>query len=272
MKKLAEQVSELMRAGREFAVCTVVNTKGSTPRKIGAKMIVLPDGSFSGTVGGGELEKRVITDAVKMIREKTPQLFRYDLLHQLNMCCGGTVEIFIEPVMKQERLYIFGAGHVGQALAAKAAGMDFDIFLIDERRGLLDEVHDDNVSKMNLPYMQALSALPFDADTYICIMTYSHPVDRDILAFCLGKPFAYLGMIGSRRKTEVTKKMFREAGIATEEQLGRVDMPMGIDIGAEGPAEIAVSILAKLIEVKNRGKNGKKEKAGKDNSISTIEN
>lgn len=108
------------------------------------------------------------------------------------------------------------------------------------------------VNNMCLPYNQALNILPFDEQTYVCIMTYSHPIDRDILAFCVKKPFAYLGMIGSKRKVEMTKKMFAEGLNITYSELDKIDMPMGINIGAEGPEEIALSILARLIAVKNK--------------------
>ena len=112
---------------------------------------------------------------------------------------------------------------------------------------------------MNLPFGEALKLLPFDEQTYICIMTYSHPMDRDILAFCVKKPFAYLGMIGSERKVEMTKKMFGEGLNISEDDLEKIDMPMGIDIGAEGPDEIALSILGKLIAEKNKITLWKKE-------------
>jgi xanthine dehydrogenase accessory factor len=168
------------------------------------------------------------------------------------MCCGGTVDIFIEPVMKKRKLYIFGAGHTGKMLATLSVNFDFEIVLIDDRKEYLEDCTIAGVNKMNLPFGNALGILPFDEQTYICIMTYSHPVDRNILAFCLRKPFAYLGMIGSRRKVEMTRKMFLEGLNISESQLQLVDMPMGIDIGAEGPEEIALSILSKLIAVKNK--------------------
>lgn len=256
MKWPEEYILELKRSGIEFALCTVVGTKGSVPRETGAKMIVKTDGRISGTIGGGELEKRVINDALKTVQERTPGLFRYDLLHQLNMCCGGTVEIFIEPILKQHRLYIFGAGHVGLALARQAATLEFDVYIIDDRSDVMNEISIEGVSKMKLPHTSALSALPFDKNTFVCILTYSHPVDRDILAHCIQLPLGYLGMIGSRRKVEITRKIFRESGIATETELDRVDMPMGIDIGAEGPEEIAISIIARLIETRKRNSSG----------------
>lgn len=249
---IEENIVELKRRRMAFVVCTIVQTKGSVPRKVGAKMIVHADGSIVGTIGGGELEKTVIKDALLQLKSGNPKVIHYDLLHQLNMCCGGVVDVFLEPVMRQNRLYIFGAGHVGHSLAKLASEINFEIFVIDDRKEYLDKIEVANVSKMHLPYDRALAALPFDEDVFVCIMTYSHPVDRDILSYCIRKPHAYLGMIGSKRKTTITKKIFLEAQIADEAALSEVDMPMGINIGAEGPNEIAISILAKLIEVKNQ--------------------
>lgn len=240
-----------------MALCVIVNTKGSTPRKVGAKMLVTQNRRIYGTIGGGDLEKKVIENALLVIDKNEPQLFRHDLLHQHNMCCGGTIDIYIEPVMKKNKLYIFGAGHTGQALAKYAIDMDFEVFVIDDRKEYIDQITNEQVNKMNLGFEQALSVLPFDEQTYIAILTYDHSIDRTVLGYCLNKKHAYLGMIGSQRKIEVTKKMFREGGVATEEELNAVDMPMGIDIKGESPNEIAISILAKLIEIKHTKLNGK---------------
>lgn len=244
-------LTEARKAKCESALCIVVKTSGSTPRKIGAKMIVYSDRTISGTIGGGELEKKVIENALNAIKENKTQWFRHDLLHQHNMCCGGTVEIYIEPLMKPNKLYIFGAGHVGRALAGYANDFGFEIYMVDDRKEYLDQCHIENVFKMNLPFNQALRLLPFDKRTYICIITYDHAIDREILSYCIKRDQAYLGMIGSRRKIEVTKKFFLEADYCTEDELKAVDMPIGIEINAEGPHEIAISILARLLQVKN---------------------
>ena len=272
MNTIFEKIAEAVKQNKNIAVCTIVNTKGSTPRKVGGKMIVYEHGEIFGTIGGGELEHTVIEDAIKQIKKGEPAIFRHDLLHQHGMCCGGTVDIYIEPVMKKNKLYIFGAGHTGKALAKLAMNFDFEVILIDERTNPVplnqasaknSDRNDDDSSdfkstddvkafnKLALHYTQALPLLPFDDHTFICIMTYSHPYDRDILAYCLKKPFAYLGMIGSKRKVEMTKKMFLDGGLAIPDELEKVDMPMGLNIGAEGPDEIALSILAKLVAVKN---------------------
>jgi xanthine dehydrogenase accessory factor len=247
-------IYDSQRKNIPVALCTIVSVKGSTPRKVGAKMLVFEDGSISGTIGGGNLEKKVIENALNVLIGREAKLFKHDLLHQLDMCCGGTVEIFIEPILERNRLYIFGAGHTGHKLAQYAVNLDFEIFLIDDRKEHLDGCRIPGVSKMHMNFQESLPLLPFDENVFACIMTYSHPMDREILSYCINKPFAYLGMIGSQRKVEVTKKMFAEGLGITKSQLDKVDMPMGLDIMAEGPDEIAISILAKLIDVKHKKK------------------
>ncbi len=246
-----EKIPAARNDKRGAALCIVVSAKGSVPAGAGSKMIVYSDRSIDGTIGGGSLEKKVTEDALRVMEGRKAELFRHDLKHQHNMCCGGTVDIYIEPVMKKNKLYIFGAGHTGHALAKISEGMDFEVVVIDERKEYLDSFFPAGVNKMNLKHEEALPLLPFDENTYICIMTYSHRLDREILAYCIKKHFAYLGMIGSRRKVEMTKKMFSENLEMTEEDLNRVDMPMGVDIGAGTPGEIALSILAKIVSVKN---------------------
>jgi xanthine dehydrogenase accessory factor len=248
---LYTEIEKLRSSNKAAALCTIVNTKGSTPRKVGAKMIVKEDGKIVGTIGGGNLEKKVIENAVLQIKKNEPKLFKHDLLHQHNMCCGGSVEIYIEPIKKMNRLYIFGAGHTGKALAQFANQLDFDIYVIDDRKEYIDELEVEGVNKLNLDYKKVLPSLPFDKNTYVVILTYEHAHDRDILGYCMNQPHAYLGMIGSKRKVEITKKMFEEGQLASKKTLDKIDMPMGINIGAESPEEIAISILAKLIEIKN---------------------
>ncbi|MBK7247004.1 MAG: XdhC family protein [Flavobacteriales bacterium] len=249
---LYERTTQVRDGKEPAALCIIVSTRGSTPRRVGAKMLVLASGNIHGTIGGGELERSVIQQALEVIRNGQPALRRHDLVQHHGMCCGGSVDIYIEPVMKKNKLYIFGAGHTGTALAKLAHRTGFEVFVVDERKDQFKDLADTPINQLPVAHDQVLPSLPFDERSYIAIMTYSHPMDRDILAFCLKKPFAYLGMIGSQRKVEMTRKMFQEGGIATVEELARVDMPMGIDIGAEGPEEIAVSILAELIRVKNQ--------------------
>lgn len=252
MKSIYDEITQAIENRRRAALCIVTSIKGSTPRKQGAKMIVYESSEIFGTIGGGDLEKKVIENALEVIKTLKPAVFKHDLLHQHGMCCGGTVEIYIEPIMNKKKLYIFGSGHTGQALARFAVNFEFDIFVIDERKEYLDALDLEGINKMNLEHNIALQALPFDNNVFIVIVTHSHQIDRDILAYCIKKPFAYLGMIGSERKVKITKKMFIDGNIGTLEELEKVHMPIGMDISAETPEEIAVSILGELIKVKNR--------------------
>ena len=251
MSDIYDEIIIIKNSDRRAALCTVINTKGSAPRKTGAKMIVFEDGCIKGTIGGGNLEKKVIDEAIEVIKKSKPAVFKHDLLHQHSMCCGGVVEIYIEPIVKTKRLFIFGAGHTGQALAEFASHTGFEVFLIDDRKEYIDGCSAEGVNKMHLEHTAALRALPFDKNTYLVIATYSHQIDREILAYCTKKEWAYIGMIGSKRKIFVTKKVFIDSNIGSEEELGKIHMPIGVDINAETPEEIAISILAELIKVKN---------------------
>ncbi len=251
MKNIYNKIPEIQEAGEQAAVCTIVSTKGSTPLKAGAKMIVWKDGRIYGTIGGGNLEKKVISNAIKVINNNAVQLFSHDLKSQHSMCCGGRLEIFIETIMQEKKLYIFGAGHVGKAIVKYAQDLDFEIFVIDDRPNIFDEWENYNYNKMIVNFSKILPSLPFNNSSFIVIATYEHSIDREILTFCINKPHAYLGMIGSKRKIDVTKKMILTAGITNQTQVDKVNMPIGVDIYAKDHFEIALSIVAELIKYKN---------------------
>ncbi len=252
MISIWQQIVNQLDKGNTFALCTIVSSRGSSPLHPGAKMIVFEDGSIKGSIGGGKLEYAVIQQALKVIKEKKAILTKHDLKSQYQMCCGGQVEIFIEPIMKNKKLYLFGAGHINRSVAFFASQLDFDLFVFDERENILNQWHLEDVHKVPGKFKELLPSLPFDNNTFIVIATHEHALDREVLAFCIKKPFAYLGMIGSKNKIATTRKMFLEGGICTEEDLNKVDMPIGLDIGAESAQEIAISIVAGLIKTKNQ--------------------
>ncbi len=238
-------------SGREkAALCTLVDTSGSTPLKPGAKMLVWHDRRIAGTVGGGQVEKQVVTDALQALEARRPDLREYALLEQ-DMCCGGTMRVFIEPLLPEKQLVIFGAGHIGSHIAWYTQKLDFETIVVDERSEFLENPEWGHVRTLCCPHREAIGQIGFDDRTYIVVCTHRHDYDRDILAACIALPHAYLGMIGSRRKVLVTARRFRSEGIASSETLGRVDMPMGFPVGGNSPAEIALGVVAKIVAVSN---------------------
>ena len=252
MELMYNKIIEVIHSGKPAALCIVVSTKGSTPLKAGAKMIVWETGKIFGTVGGGPVEKAVMDNAIEIIRKKAPQLFLHDLKKDHAMCCGGFMEIYIEPLMRTNKLFMFGGGHVGKAVVKHAMDLGFDVTVIDSREDVFDDWTVSGYRKAIGDFPKILPTLPYDESTYIVIATLDHPTDNEVLGFCLKKPHYYLGMIGSKNKVSRTRENFTKEGIATKEELDRVDMPIGIDINAVTADEIAVSIVAKLIMEKNK--------------------
>lgn len=256
MRKFADKIKACLDDPRSSALCIVTSNSGSVPGKVGAKMIVFSDGSIEGTVGGGSVEKRTIEEALAIMETKVPQLKIYNLQADLGMACGGAVSIYIEPLSKPSKLYIFGAGHIGKVLARLASEIEFETTLIDWRTDLFDTGESIRYRQVIKPYLEAIDEIHFDCDTYIVIVTPGHVMDEEVLAAVGKKEAAYLGLIGSKRKIETLKKRFLAEDLLTAEELDRVDMPIGIKFNAITPAEIAISILAKLIDTRNNLANG----------------
>lgn len=256
MNNIYQKILDIINSDKKAALCTIVSTKGSTPLKSGAKMLVFEDSSIYNTIGGGHLEKITIADALDIIKTGQSKLFKHELKSQHEMCCGGSLEIFIEPIMQKKKMFLFGAGHVGKAIVKHAINLDLEIFVIDGREEIFNNWDFNGYNKIVAPFTQILPTLPYDNLTMIVIATYDHSIDREILAFCMKQPHYYLGMIGSKTKVVRTKEMFISENIATINELEKIDMPIGIDINAVTADEIAVSIVAKLIKEKNKKKNG----------------
>ncbi|KAF0194659.1 MAG: xanthine dehydrogenase accessory factor [Bacteroidetes bacterium] len=236
-------------------LCIVTATTGSTPRKAGSKMIVFQDGTCRGTIGGGSIEFQVIREAQSLISSGgNIQVRNFKLLEDLNMQCGGSMEIYFEPIACQPKLYIFGGGHIGKALAGYATGLGFHPVVIDPRQGIFDDWNLFAGELMSGDYLDMAASLDFNDNTYIVIVTHQHESDEKLLHYCALKEFAYLGMIGSKRKVGEISKRAIETGKLTAEILSGIDMPIGIPFAAETPAEIAISIIAKMIDVKNTRK------------------
>jgi len=246
-----------MRAGQPVALVTLVQTRGSTPRKVGAKMLVRSDGSAVGTVGGGAMEERAIADALSSLEEGRSRLVDYSLRGRegdLGLC-GGDAKAFIEVVQPRPTLLIAGAGHIGQSLAKLGALLDFRIVVADDREGYatLDRVPSAGRVETVSPD-EFGETVDITRHHYVVIATRSHEQDAVVLRQVVESPAAYIGLIGSRRKVAAIFDRLLDQGVSSE-ALARVHAPIGLDIGAATPDEIAMSILAEILMV-NRGGTG----------------
>lgn len=245
------KLEELRKAGRPFVSVTVIQCTGSTPREVGAKMLVLADGTFFGTIGGGHLEQLAIEDARKGIVEGASKNIRYPLGAKTGQCCGGIVELLFEVLGTGPRLYLFGAGHVGQAVCKTLSGTPFSVHLIDERKEWIDSpgVAPDAIRHLS-EWEDFVEQAEWDSErTYVAIMTFRHDTDERILEDLLRKKrkTRYLGLIGSRSKWE----RFRQRLIArdiTEDALSTVHCPLGLPVGGKAPQEVAISLAAELLK------------------------
>lgn len=257
MREFHEALLGLLDAGRAAATATLVKTTGSTPRAVGARMIVPSEGEPLFTLGGGAFEAEVIQDARAALDSGQPVLKTYSLADRgekgEGQECGGTASVFIDPILASEKLWIFGGGHVARALAASSRGLALDVTVFEDRAELVDPsrlpgarrvIHTDPEYRDNVPRP--------DARTSCVVLTRSHRTDRAALRAALSGTSAWVGMIGSARKRlAIFKELEEEDGISSD-RLKTVECPVGLPIGAETPEEIAVSILARLIEVRRR--------------------
>lgn len=238
--------------GRLSALATVVRADGSCPREVGARMLVEADGRILGTVGGGKFEALVIAEAQRCLRERTAVLREYPLhegaADSFGAICGGSVAVFIEPVGARERVFISGGGHVGEALAALTRQCGFYTVLHDDRSG----------DGQGGPQEAFVQSVTWSASDALVIVNRNPELDRRALATALAAAVrpGYLGMIGSDRKVRRVFEELRAQGFSAE-ALAFVHAPIGLDLGAETPAEIAVSILAEILQVLRARPGGK---------------
>jgi xanthine dehydrogenase accessory factor len=268
------EIAEHLAAGRTFVAAVIVRTSGSSPRDVGARMLVFPDGSISGTIGGGAFEKMVMDDCVSLFSGPHRHLLKlYKFAApgpgSTGMVCGGEAEVFMELFSRPDRLVIFGGGHIGRDLVKIAGGLDFRITVVDDRPEILEQYGARGASgamgrrpgsggdasggigaggvETVLTDSEYKTGLPtLDERCYVVIVTRSHTCDRTVLARVIGQNLAYLGMIGSRTKIGETWSLLKAAGV-DESLFGKVHTPIGLDIGAEGPYEIALAIAAELV-------------------------
>lgn len=252
MIDLLEKALEASRSGEIVALATIVRAQGSTPRAVGTKMIVFKDGSFRGTIGGGEMERRVIEAAKTALLNRQPALLHYNF-QEVEAgdpgICGGENDVFIDLIAPPMEMVIAGAGHVGQAVAELGAFLGLECIVIDSREEWANAERFPRARKILVGSIaEELQKHPIGLRSYVVIATRGHLEDGEALAAVLRSPAAYIGMIGSRRKKLRIFEMMRAQGFE-EHLLERVSAPIGLDIGAETPEEIAVSIIAEVVKV-----------------------
>ena len=255
---LFEEVVKLRRAGQRGALATIVHTNGSIPSYESSRMLVREDGSIAGTIGGGCVEAEVWAAAKEVMSAEAPRKMTFSLNNDANydngLICGGTLEIFVEPILPQPVLYIFGGGHVSIALANAAYAAGFAIGVIDDRESFANRERFPMAQEIHTSFEEAFAKIKPTAATYMVIVTRGHKDDMRVLGWAVGTSPRYIGMIGSKRKVLSVYRALEKDGVAPEKFAG-VHAPMGLDIGALTPEEIAVSITAELIAVRRGAKN-----------------
>ncbi len=249
-----EEIVRLRRSGSKAALATIVARRGSTPRKDAAKMIILEDGSLIGSIGGGCTEAEVCREAANIIRLEKSALMSFDLTEDdaedSGLLCGGTMEVYLEPILPDPVLYIFGAGHIGQCVASLAQNLGFKVAVIDDR---IKYANRDRFPAIDTLYVnewhEVFPQLPVNATSYLLIATRGHRYDLSCLRFALGTNARYIGLLGSRRKTKLLFETLEKEGRDFKD-FERVYAPVGLEIGSETPEEIAISIAAELVAVK----------------------
>lgn len=246
-----EEITRLRKEGRRGALATIINVRGSIPSFETAKMLVREDGTIAGTIGGGCVEAEVWEVAREVMKNEKPQTLNFNLnnnpRYDTGLVCGGTLEVFVEPVLPVSTLYIFGAGHVSFSLYKVARMAGFDVVITDDRETYANRERFPDARDIYADeYETVMSQLAPNDTSYIVIVTRGHRDDMRVLRWAAETPARYIGMIGSQRKTISIYKELEKEGIAAE-KLARVYAPVGIDIGAITPEEIAISIVAELI-------------------------
>jgi xanthine dehydrogenase accessory factor len=249
-----EEIVKLHRAGHKGAVATIVNVRGSIPSFKSAKMLVRDDGTIAGTIGGGCVEAEVWQAAREVMESEKPRTLTFDLnqdpKYDTGLVCGGTLDIFIEPVLPTPLLYIFGAGHVGFELSKAATRAGFDVIVMDDRETYANrERFPDAREVIAEDFEKALSGLTPNESAYIVIVTRGHRDDMRVLRWAVQTEARYIGMVGSRRKAITVFRELTKEGLKPE-LFERVHSPVGLNIGAITPEEIAVSIVAELIGIR----------------------
>ena len=253
MPDLFARIAELQAAGRSVALATVVRTVGSVPRHEGTRMLIFPDGQIEGTVGGGDLESRVIRAGLKTLDGGAPKTLHYEFrdIEQGDVgVCGGEMEVFVEAVRPSPTVVVVGGGHVGSSVVHLANWLGFQVVVTDDRPEFVTVPGADQ--SILAPLAELPNKINITSETYILLTTRGLPIDVDGLPPLLDSEAGYIGVIGSKRRWDACAKQLAEQGVP-QEKIDRVVSPMGLELNAETPEEIAISMLAEIIMLRRGG-------------------
>jgi xanthine dehydrogenase accessory factor len=256
MNIIYQALADIEKNNETAALCTVVKSIGSTPRHVGSKMLVYPDKKFIGTVGGGDLENRVLKEAWLAMSDGESRLLSYTMADPSRGdpgVCGGTVEVFVEPILPPATIVVIGAGHVGKAVVHLAKWLGFKVAVSDDRAEFCNpEATPGADAYYPVPMGELAEHLKINKRTYIVITSRGSSVDVQGLPRLLEADAAYIGVIGSKRRWLTTVKALKAKGVS-DESIAQVHSPMGLELNAETPEEIAVSIMAEILMLKDQG-------------------
>lgn len=259
MSTVYRALAELESQGGRGALCTIVNSQGSTPRREGSKMLVYPDGEIVGSVGGGEVEGRIIQEALEVIDTGQSKMLDYSLVDPERGdpgVCGGSFQVFLEPLIPSSTLIVVGGGHVGQAVVHLADWLGYRVVLTDDRKEFCTPEVAPGAAEYHPCLLEEVPHhVKFTPETAVILVTRNMGIDVSGLPAILDQPHQYLGVISSKRRWRLTEEKLLENGVS-EEQLSQIHAPIGLELNAETPEEIAVSIMAEVIMVQ-RGGTGK---------------
>lgn len=249
-----EELVRLRRSGRKCALATIVQVQGSIPSHQSAKLLVRDDGSIAGTIGGGCVEAEVWNAAREVIESGKAKHLSFNLgqdaAYDNGLICGGQLEVFVEPVFPQPKAFIFGAGHISKSLAKAAELAGFATAIIDDRESFASRERFPEADEIHAgEYEEIIPKLAINESSYVIIVTRGHRDDMRVLRLLAGSPARYVAMIGSKRKVISVIKELQKEGVPRETLEG-IYAPMGLEIGAESPEEIAISVVAEMIAVR----------------------
>src|SRR4030042_1175939 len=256
MLEIYQELANIAVSGERAVLATVISSRGSVPRKAGTKMIIKGDGTLVGSIGGGNVEQAVQEKALAVMKSGEAQMMHLDLSgkgEEAWMSCGGQLDVFLEPILPGETLYLFGAGHLSQSTAAVAKMLGLRVVVIDPRSEYNNNDRFPGADSLVVEdYDNAFSKLNVDDNSYIVIYTPGHVSDEQCLQFAVGTAAKYIGMIGSKKKVKEVKERLRKKGVS-QQQLDGIHAPIGLEINAQTPEEIAISILAEITKVRRSG-------------------